>query len=139
MNDGEALRAKADEHYEPNGHMGRARYLSDTNERRDFFGRFDLVQYAESGAADWPESLRAAGWWLGRFTEHRLCAGVSQSLRPPRSANSWQIGQRNAQTQFFVPEGNGALLRRAGVCRITELNWGEQVTVGQVVIHCSPA
>ena len=50
-----------------------------------------------------------------------------------------KLAERNAQTQFFVPEGNGALLRRVGVSRITELNRGEQVTVGQVGIHCLSA
>lgn len=50
-----------------------------------------------------------------------------------------KLAERNSQTQFFVPEGNGVLLRRAGVSKITELNWGEQVAVGQVVIHCLPA
>lgn len=50
-----------------------------------------------------------------------------------------KLAERNSQTQFFVPEGNGALLRGAGVSNVTELNWGQQVRLGQVVIHCLPA
>jgi N-acyl-phosphatidylethanolamine-hydrolysing phospholipase D len=41
--------------------------------------------------------------------------------------------------RFFVPLGNAALLRGAGIDAVTELDWGETARVGGAEIHCLPA
>lgn len=50
-----------------------------------------------------------------------------------------QLARRNAETLFIVPEGNGALLRRAGITAVRELNWGQSMEQGKVTLHCLPA
>jgi N-acyl-phosphatidylethanolamine-hydrolysing phospholipase D len=41
--------------------------------------------------------------------------------------------------RFFVPLGNGTLLRDEGLRGVTELDWGEAARVGSVAIHCLPS
>lgn len=49
------------------------------------------------------------------------------------------LAKRDPDTTFFVPEGNGALLRSVGITNVTELNWGERVEQGNVTVHCLPS
>ncbi len=49
------------------------------------------------------------------------------------------LADRNADMRFFVPVGNGPLLRKAGLDHVVELDWGETVEQGGVVVHCLPA
>jgi N-acyl-phosphatidylethanolamine-hydrolysing phospholipase D len=48
------------------------------------------------------------------------------------------LAKRRAETVFLVPLGNGALLRRAGIERVEELDWGDTRTIGAVTVHCLP-
>ena len=48
------------------------------------------------------------------------------------------LAERDPDTVFFVPEGNGAVLRSAGIPNVTELNWGQRVELGAVTVHCLP-
>jgi N-acyl-phosphatidylethanolamine-hydrolysing phospholipase D len=41
--------------------------------------------------------------------------------------------------RFFVPLGNGALLRDEGLRGVTELDWGQTAQVGAVTVHCLPS
>ena len=50
-----------------------------------------------------------------------------------------RLAERSGETQFIVPVGNGALLREAGVAHVSELDWGESVSVKGTAIHCLPA
>lgn len=49
------------------------------------------------------------------------------------------LAERNQEMRFFVPLGNGPLLRKAGLDHVVELDWGETVEQGGVVVHCLPA
>jgi N-acyl-phosphatidylethanolamine-hydrolysing phospholipase D len=49
------------------------------------------------------------------------------------------LAERNAGTRFFVPLGNAALLRKNGIDRVEELDWGETALLDGVTIHCLPA
>jgi N-acyl-phosphatidylethanolamine-hydrolysing phospholipase D len=49
------------------------------------------------------------------------------------------LAERSAQTVFYVPLGNGALLRDAGIGNVRELDWGETAAEGELSIHCLPA
>ena len=48
------------------------------------------------------------------------------------------LAERDPDTVFLVPEGNGALLRSAGIGNVTELNWGQRAELGAVTVHCLP-
>jgi N-acyl-phosphatidylethanolamine-hydrolysing phospholipase D len=41
--------------------------------------------------------------------------------------------------RFFVPLGNGDLLRDEGIDDVVELDWGETAQVGDVEVHCLPS
>ena len=43
------------------------------------------------------------------------------------------------ETVFFVPIGNGELLRKNGISQVQEMDWGETATVKGATIHCLPA
>jgi N-acyl-phosphatidylethanolamine-hydrolysing phospholipase D len=49
------------------------------------------------------------------------------------------LAQRNAETLFIVPEGNGVTLFRAGVENLREFNWGDELEFGGLTIHCLPS
>jgi N-acyl-phosphatidylethanolamine-hydrolysing phospholipase D len=49
------------------------------------------------------------------------------------------LAQRDADTRFLVPLGNGALLRKRGIERVEEFDWGETTQHEGVTIHCLPA
>ena len=49
-----------------------------------------------------------------------------------------RLAERDPDTRFYVPLGNGALLRDNGVERVFELDWGERAEQGGVMIHCLP-
>lgn len=48
------------------------------------------------------------------------------------------LAKRNPQTQFFVPMGNGKLLRNKGVENVTELDWGQSFDYKNTTVHCLP-
>ncbi|MGY8737750.1 MAG: MBL fold metallo-hydrolase [bacterium] len=50
-----------------------------------------------------------------------------------------RLAERDANTRFLVPLGNGELLRDHGISRVTELDWTEQTRIGEVEIHCLPS
>jgi N-acyl-phosphatidylethanolamine-hydrolysing phospholipase D len=49
------------------------------------------------------------------------------------------LSERSSTTRFFVPLGNGALLREAGVENVVELDWGGASEIAGVRVHCLPA
>lgn len=49
------------------------------------------------------------------------------------------LAERNAETVFFVPLGNGELLRENGVARVEELDWGQVAGYEGVAVHCLPS
>lgn len=49
------------------------------------------------------------------------------------------LAERDATTRFFVPLGNGALLRKNGIANVVELDWGEARAFEGVRIFCLPA
>jgi N-acyl-phosphatidylethanolamine-hydrolysing phospholipase D len=49
------------------------------------------------------------------------------------------LAERHPQARFFVPLGNGELLRTNGIERVEELDWGESRRHAGVEIHCLPA
>ncbi|MCX2982494.1 MBL fold metallo-hydrolase [Halieaceae bacterium IMCC14734] len=49
------------------------------------------------------------------------------------------LAERNADTVFFVPLGNGDLLRSQGITHVEELNWGQAFTYKGATIHCLPS
>ena len=50
-----------------------------------------------------------------------------------------EIGRRHPEARFFVPLGNGALLRGEGVENVQELDWGERSLHENVEIYAVPA
>lgn len=48
------------------------------------------------------------------------------------------LARRNAETRFFVPLGNGDLLRDRGIGNVVELDWGESLAHEGVRVHCVP-
>jgi N-acyl-phosphatidylethanolamine-hydrolysing phospholipase D len=50
-----------------------------------------------------------------------------------------ELQRRQPGVRLFVPLGNGALLRGEGLERVTELDWGDSVRVGEVEVHCLPS
>lgn len=49
------------------------------------------------------------------------------------------LAERNADTIFFVPLGNGGLLRSQGITNVQELDWGQTVNYMGTTIHCLPS
>lgn len=49
------------------------------------------------------------------------------------------LAQRDADTVFFVPLGNGDLLRSQGITQVRELDWGQTATYKGATIHCLPS
>jgi len=49
------------------------------------------------------------------------------------------LALRSTDTRFFVPLGNGDLLRQQGIANVTELDWGQTAAFEQVTIHCLPS
>jgi N-acyl-phosphatidylethanolamine-hydrolysing phospholipase D len=49
------------------------------------------------------------------------------------------LAERNPETRFLVPLGNGNLLRKHGIPRVEELDWGDTARHETVTIHCLPA
>ena len=49
------------------------------------------------------------------------------------------LAQRNPQTVFFVPLGNGELLRNNNISQVVELDWGQQADFRSLTIHCLPS
>jgi N-acyl-phosphatidylethanolamine-hydrolysing phospholipase D len=45
----------------------------------------------------------------------------------------------NPHTLFYVPLGNAALLRNAGIENVEELDWGQTATYKGVTVHCLPS
>ncbi len=48
------------------------------------------------------------------------------------------LARLNTETRFFVPLGNGDLLRKNGISNVIELDWGQHETLDGVTIHCLP-
>jgi len=49
------------------------------------------------------------------------------------------LAQRNPRTVFFVPLGNGELLRNNNISQVVELDWGQQADFRSLTIHCLPS
>ncbi|MCP4037665.1 MAG: MBL fold metallo-hydrolase [bacterium] len=49
------------------------------------------------------------------------------------------LALRDSNTRFFVPLANGELLRARGIENVHELDWGDTVAVGDVIVRCLPA
>ena len=49
------------------------------------------------------------------------------------------LASRDSDTRFFVPLGNGELLRTEGISNIEELDWGDTRAHAGVTVHCLPA
>ena len=49
------------------------------------------------------------------------------------------LAQRNPQTVFFVPLGNGELLRNNKISQVVELDWGQQADFRSLTVHCLPS
>lgn len=49
------------------------------------------------------------------------------------------LAERDEQTVFYVPLGNGDLLRKAGVSNVQEMDWGQTVQHAGVSVHCLPS
>jgi|TARA_B110000211_G_scaffold122810_1_gene141683 N-acyl-phosphatidylethanolamine-hydrolysing phospholipase D len=49
-----------------------------------------------------------------------------------------KLAALNSETVFFVPQGNGDLLRKNGIDQVQELNWGDTASYKGTTIHCLP-
>ncbi len=49
------------------------------------------------------------------------------------------LAERDPETRFLVPLGNGELLREEGIERVEEFDWGDSTRHDDVTIHCLPA
>jgi N-acyl-phosphatidylethanolamine-hydrolysing phospholipase D len=49
------------------------------------------------------------------------------------------LAARDPATRFFVPLGNGKLLRKNGIENVDEFDWGESIQHEGVTIHCLPS
>ena len=49
-----------------------------------------------------------------------------------------KLAKRNPETVFFVPIGNGKLLRKNGIDQVQEMDWGDTVSYKTATIHCLP-
>jgi N-acyl-phosphatidylethanolamine-hydrolysing phospholipase D len=50
-----------------------------------------------------------------------------------------ELHRLQPELRFFVPLGNAALLRGAGIGSVHELDWGETARVRDVTVHCLPS
>ncbi len=50
-----------------------------------------------------------------------------------------QLAKRSSDTKFFVPLGNGQLLRNNGIDNVQEFDWGQTVKMGGATIHSLPS
>lgn len=50
-----------------------------------------------------------------------------------------ELAERSSETRFLVPLGNAETLRDDGIDAVEELDWGQQIAIGRVTIHCLPA
>jgi N-acyl-phosphatidylethanolamine-hydrolysing phospholipase D len=50
-----------------------------------------------------------------------------------------RLARAHPAVRFYVPLGNGALLRESGIERVLELDWGETRREGEILIACLPA
>jgi N-acyl-phosphatidylethanolamine-hydrolysing phospholipase D len=50
-----------------------------------------------------------------------------------------RLADLNPDTRFYVPLGNGPLLREAGVEKVVELDWTGSIRHGDFSVHCLPA
>lgn len=49
------------------------------------------------------------------------------------------LAKRNPETVFYVPLGNGELLRKHEIANVQELDWGQTAVHKGVTIHCLPS
>jgi len=49
-----------------------------------------------------------------------------------------KLATLNPETVFFVPQGNGKLLRDNGIDQVEELNWGDTANYKGTTVHCLP-
>lgn len=49
------------------------------------------------------------------------------------------LAQRSRETVFYVPLGNGELLRQNGIDNVQELDWGQTTAHKGATIHCLPS
>lgn len=49
-----------------------------------------------------------------------------------------KLAKRNPETIFFVPLGNGKLLRDNGIEQVQEMDWGDSINYKTATIHCLP-
>ena len=49
-----------------------------------------------------------------------------------------KLAKRNPETIFFVPLGNGKLLRNNGIEQVQEMDWGDSINYKTATIHCLP-
>jgi N-acyl-phosphatidylethanolamine-hydrolysing phospholipase D len=49
------------------------------------------------------------------------------------------LSKRNPETVFYVPLGNGELLRRHSMDNVEELDWGQTAVYKGATIHCLPS
>jgi N-acyl-phosphatidylethanolamine-hydrolysing phospholipase D len=49
-----------------------------------------------------------------------------------------KLAALDPETVFFVPQGNGDLLRKNGIDQVQDLNWGDTATYKGTTIHCLP-
>ncbi len=49
------------------------------------------------------------------------------------------LAERNPATVFYVPLGNAQLLRKSGIERVEELDWGQTASYEGTTIHCLPS
>ncbi|MFT5578636.1 MAG: N-acyl-phosphatidylethanolamine-hydrolyzing phospholipase D [Paraglaciecola psychrophila] len=50
-----------------------------------------------------------------------------------------KLAKRNPKAVFFVPLGNGELLRKQGIEQVQELDWGDTVQLAGLTIYCLPS
>ena len=50
-----------------------------------------------------------------------------------------QLAKRDPATVFYVPLGNGALLREQAIDNVQELDWGQTAVHEGVTVHCLPS
>lgn len=49
------------------------------------------------------------------------------------------LARRDSETLFIVPKGNVATLSRAGIENVREFNWGEELELNGLTVHCLPS
>ena len=97
--------------------------------------------------SDWPSPLPMVG--PQRYVE----PGIAMDDLPPIdlvviSHNHYDhldlptltaLAERNHQTVFYVPLGNGDLLRQNGISNVREMDWGQTAQHAGVTVHCLPS